>query len=479
MSVGKIFINNRWEDPASRETIPVVDPSTGEMFTHIARGTAPDMDRAVAAARGAFEGAWGKMPAFERGRLLQKFSVSIADHHEELAQIEARDTGKPMKQARADITATARYFEFYAGACDKLHGATIPFLDGYTVMMLREPFGVTGHVIPWNYPAQMFGRSLGGALAAGNATVLKPAEDACLSHLRLAELMAEVGFPEGTINVVPGFGHEAGAALSGHTGIDHISFTGSNETGTRIAQAAAKNHVGCIMELGGKSPHVVFADADLDQALPVIANSIIQNAGQTCSAGSRLLVEASRYEEVMEKLGQRLDALRVGSSQQDLDCGPLIRKGQMERVLGFLKRAGDDGLRAAGKGMISPDAPKGGYYVAPHLLRDVPERHTLAQDEIFGPVMVAMPFKDEADAIRIANGTLYGLTCGVWTNDGGRQMRTARAIRSGQVFINNYGAGGGIELPFGGTKHSGHGREKGFEALYGFTTVKTIAIKHG
>jgi aldehyde dehydrogenase (NAD+) len=479
MTVGKVFINNKWEAPATGETIPVVDPSTGEVFTQIARGTAPDIDRAIAAARAAFDGPWGKMPAFERGRLLHKFSQKILDHHEELAQIEARDTGKPLKQARADITVTSRYFEFYAGSCDKLHGTTIPFLDGFTVMTLREPFGVTGHVLPWNYPAQMFGRSLGGALAAGNATVLKPAEDACLSHLRLVELMAEVGFPGGVVNVVPGFGYEAGSALSAHTGIDHMSFTGSTATGAMVAQAAAKNHIGCIMELGGKSPQVVFADADLDAALPVLANGIIQNAGQTCSAGSRLLVEQSRYDEVVEKLGARMNALRVGGSQQDLDCGPIIRKSQMDRVKSFLKIADDDGLKIAGKGSVSPDAPKGGYFIAPHLIRDVPSQHTLAQDEIFGPVMVAMPFKDEADALRLANGTAYGLNCGVWTSDGGKQMRLAKGIRSGQVYINNFGAGGGTELPFGGVKHSGHGREKGFEALYGFTSVKTVVIKHG
>jgi aldehyde dehydrogenase (NAD+) len=213
--------------------------------------------------------------------------------------------------------------------------------------------------------------------------------------------------------------------------------------------------------------------------LPVLANGIIQNAGQTCSAGSRLLVEASRYEEVVEKLGARMNGLKVGGSQQDLDCGPIIRKSQMDRVRGFLKLAADDGLTVAGKGSVSADAPKGGYFVEPHLIRDVPANHTLAQDEIFGPVMVAMPFKDEADAIRLANGTAYGLNCGVWTNDGGRQMRLAKAIRSGQVYINNFGAGGGIELPFGGVKHSGHGREKGFEALYGFTSVKTVVMKHG
>ncbi len=479
MTAGKVFINNKWHEPASGETISVVDPSTGETFTKIARGTKPDVDKAVAAARAAFEGPWSRMAPHERGRLLNKLSEAILAHHEELSQIEARDTGKPMKQARADITVCARYFEFYAGACDKLHGDVIPFKEGYTILALREPHGVTGHIIPWNYPAQMFGRGVAPALAAGNCSVVKPAEDACLSHLRIAELMAEVGFPEGVINVVPGYGREAGAALAEHTGIDHMSFTGSTVTGANVGAAAAKNHIPTTMELGGKSPQVVFADADLDAALPVLANAIIQNAGQTCSAGSRLLVEQSHYEEVIEKLGARFGNLRVGSSQQDLDCGPLIRGGQLDRVLGFLKLAADANVKVAGKGSVDPAAPEGGFYVAPQLLRDVPPNHTLAQDEIFGPVIVAMPFKDEAEAIRMANGTAYGLNCGIWTRDGGRQMRLAKAIRSGQVYINDYGAGGGVELPFGGFKHSGHGREKGFEALYGFTAVKTVAIKHG
>src|SRR5205085_442831 len=295
------------------------------------------------------------------------------------------DVGKPLRQGRADAVALARYLEFYAGAADKVHGETIPFAAGYTALTLREPHGVTGHIVPWNYPMQIVGRSVGAALAMGNACVLKPAEEACLSVLAFARIAREAGLPPGALNVVPGLGEEAGAALSAHPGVDHLSFTGSVATGALVQTAAAANAVPVTLELGGKRPQHGLVDG----------------------------------------------------------------------------------------------APRGGYYVRPALIDDVPADHALAQEEIFGPVQVLIAFDGEAEAIRIANGTKYGLVAGVWTRDGGRQLRMARALRCGQVFINNYGAGGGIELPFGGVKHSGHGREKGFEALYGFSTLKTVAIHHG
>ncbi|KAG0164372.1 hypothetical protein DFQ30_010036, partial [Apophysomyces sp. BC1015] len=391
----------------------------------------------------------------------------------------ARDTGKPLKQAHADAAAVSRYFEFYAGAADKLHGDTIPYQCGYTVITLREPHGVTGHIIPWNYPLQIFGRSVGAALAAGNACVVKPAEDACISLLRVAELLAEAGLPEGALNIVTGYGHEAGAALARHLGIDYVSFTGSPRTGTLVAQMAAEHHAPVTLELGGKSPQIVFADADLEAAMPVLLAAIVQNAGQTCSAGSRLLVERPLYETLLAELGERFTQLRVGPSTLDLDCGPLISAKQLQRVQTFLDEAQRDGIATCASASIVEDVPPGGFYQAPVLLRDVPPAHRLAREEVFGPVLAAMPFDDEPAALALANGTRYGLAAGIWTRDGARQLRLARHVHAGQVFINNYGAGGGVELPFGGMGQSGHGREKGFEALYGFTTLKTISIRHG
>ncbi len=480
---GHHFIDNRWVPARSGQSIDVIDPSDGKPFAKIARGNAADVDAAVKAARAAYgefgDGAWGRLNATERGRLLARLSQAVLDHLEELARLESRTTGKPLKQGRADATALARYFEYYAGAADKLHGETIPYQPGMTVLTLREPHGVTGHIIPWNYPLQIFGRSVGAALAAGNACVVKPAEDACLSLLRLAELAAEVGVPAGALNIVTGYGHEAGAALAAHPGIDHISFTGSPATGTLVAQAAAKHHCPVTLELGGKSPQIVFADADLDEVLPVAVNAIVQNCGQTCSAGSRLLVERRVYEPLLERIGEAMSKLRVGPALADLDAGPLIRRNQLQRVWDYLSQAQADGIAIAAQGHVVEDAPETGFYQVPTLLRDVPPNHPIAQEEIFGPVLAALPFESEEEALRIANGTMYGLVAGVWTRDGARQLRLARKLACGQVFVNNYGAGGGIELPFGGVKGSGYGREKGFEALLGFTRLKTIAIKHG
>ena len=473
------YIANAARASASGRTIPVIDPSDGQPFDELQRGDADDIDAAVRAARQCYEGVWSKLSAAERGRLLMRLSAKVAEHAQELADLEQRDCGKPTKQARADATALVRYFEFYAGACDKLHGDTIPYLDGYSVFTWREPHGVTGHIIPWNYPMQIFGRSVGGALAAGNVCVVKPSEDACLSLIRVAQLAAEVGFPAGAINIVTGYGHEVGDALARHEGIDHISFTGSPKVGTLIQQVAAERHCPVTLELGGKSPQIIFEDADLDAALPTVINAIVQNAGQTCSAGSRLLVQQSIYEPLLERLGKMFENLRVGPAAMDLDVGPLIRASQQQRVWDFLSDAQHANIPMVAQGRVVDEAPETGYYQAPTLLRDVPVDHRVAQEEVFGPVLAAMSFKDEDQAVQLANATQFGLVAGIWTRDGGRQLRMAKRVRSGQVFINNYGAGGGVELPFGGVKSSGYGREKGFEALYGFTTLKTVAIRHG
>jgi aldehyde dehydrogenase (NAD+) len=472
----KCLIGGAWIAPAGGQTLPLMNPSTGEQIGEIARGQEADVDAAIDAARRAFEGGWARTPAAERGRILMRLGKLVEGRIEALARLEALDVGKPLKQARADALALARYCEFYGGAADKLMGESIPYLDGYTVYTLREPHGVTAHIVPWNYPMQIIGRSVGAALAAGNCCVLKPAEDACLTALAFADLAKEAGLPNGVLNVVPGLGSEAGAALSGHDGIDHISFTGSVATGSMIQMAAARHVKPVTLELGGKSPQLVFEDADLDAALPFLVNAGIQNAGQTCSASSRILVQRKIYDEVTARMAERYGALKVGQAMSDLDVGPLISAKQKGIVSGFLAQGAD--LETAAQGVLS-DAPEGGNFVAPTLFAGVSADHALARDEIFGPVQVIIPFEDEAEAVAIANGTEYGLVASVWTQNGARQMRLAKAIRAGQVFLNNYGAGGGVELPFGGVGKSGHGREKGFEALYGFTTLKTVAAFHG
>jgi len=473
----KCFINGQWVAPIDGKQIPLANPSDGSEICTIARGSAADIDAAVLAAENALSGEWGRTTALERGRILTRIGQLVLQHVDALAEIEAADVGKPLTQARNDAIALARYMEFYGGAADKIHGETIPYMDGYTVYTLREPHGVTGHIVPWNYPMQIIGRSVGAALTMGNATVLKPAEEACLTALAFADIARQAGLPDGALNVVPGLGAEAGAALSGHPDIQHISFTGSVGVGKLIQTAAAQNVVPVTLELGGKSPQLVFDDADIDAALPFLVNAGCQNAGQTCSASSRILVQRGVYDEVRDKMAAKYREMRVGPAKEDLNLGPLISTRQKEIVTGFLAKGHD--LKIAAEGVIVDHAPKAGAYVVPTLFDDVPADHILARDEIFGPVQVLIPFEDEAEALAIANSTEFGLVASIWTRAGARQMRLAKALNAGQVFINNYGAGGGVELPFGGVGKSGHGREKGFEALYGFSQLKTVAAFHG
>ncbi|GJD66159.1 aldehyde dehydrogenase family protein [Methylobacterium frigidaeris] len=477
MNAHQHFIGGAWT--GSEATLPVINPSHGQEMARIARGGAAEIDAAVKAGHAAMDGEWGRLDAASRGRLMLKLAELIRRDAEILAQMESEDVGKPLTLARNDAQVCARYFEYYGGAADKVHGDTIPFQNGFTVMTVYEPHGVVGVIVPWNYPLQMTGRSVAPALAMGNAVVLKPAEDTSLSALHLAKLAAEAGFPAGSLNVVTGLGEEAGAALASHKGIHHISFTGSREVGVLIQAAAAKNTIPVTLELGGKSPQVVFADADLSEAGTVIVKAITQNAGQTCSAGSRVVIEDAIYDSFTADLARRFKDLRVGSGEQDLDLGPVVNAKQCERVQSYIDLARRDGLTILAEGELGTNVPGDGYYVRPTLIGDVPPDHRLAQEEIFGPVLVAIRVRDEAEALKVANGTEYGLAAGIWTSDLGKALRLSKGIKSGQVFVNNYGAGGGVELPFGGVKGSGHGREKGFEALYGFGAMKMIAIKHG
>lgn len=473
------FINGQWVAASNGQTLPVTDPSTGEVFDQIARGTDTDIDTAVATARAALSGPWSRLTATERGRILMKMSQLILERVEPLAQLESRDTGKPLTQARNDIVAAARYCEFYGGAADKLHGQQIPYMTDYHVVVVREPYGVTAHILPWNYPAQMFGRSVVPSLAMGNAVVLKPSEDACLSPLAFCDIARDAGLPDGALNVVTGLGEEAGAALTAHRDIDFVTFTGSPQVGVLVQKAAAERTIKCVLELGGKSPQIVFEDADLDRAATVVLKAITQNTGQTCSAGSRLLVQRSIYDRFVGLVAQRFAESSAGTPAMDRDCGPLINAEQKQRVEGFIKRAIDSGIPVLAQGKVASDIPPGGFYVAPTLFGPVPRDHQLACEEVFGPVLAVIPFEDEEDAVALANGTDFGLLAGIWTRDGSRQTRMAKRMQCGQVYINCYGAGGGIELPFGGVKRSGHGREKGFLALEEFCNVKTIVQYHG
>ena len=471
------LIDGQWITAASERTLALMNPSDGSEICQIARGGKADIDAAVLAAEAALSGEWGRKTALERGRILTRIGQLVLERVDQLAALEAMDVGKPLTQARADAVALARYMEFYGGSADKVHGETIPYMDGYTVYTLREPHGVTGHIVPWNYPMQIIGRSVGAALAMGNAAVLKPAEEACLTALAFAHIAVEAGLPAGALNVVPGLGAEAGAALSSHPGVHHISFTGSVATCVLVQQAAGKKVVPVTLELGGKSPQLVFDAAALAAALPFLVNAGIQNAGQTCSASSRILVQRGVYNQVKSRMSEAYQALTVGPAAKDLRLGPLISTRQKDIVEGFLAKGAD--LTIAAQGQIVDDAPTAGAYVRPTLFADVPADHPLAQQEIFGPVQVIIPFDTEEDALEIANSTAFGLVASVWSRDGARQMRLAKKLRAGQVFLNNYGAGGGVELPFGGVGKSGHGREKGFEALYGFSQLKTVAAFHG
>lgn len=464
------FIGGRHE--TSPETYENIDPATGATLGTVARGTAATIALAVDAARSA-QRAWARTAPVQRADALERFARTVLDNIEELALLESQDTGKPLNQAINDVRVCARYFQFYSRAIDSYYGVQIPLDPSYHVVSTREPYGVIGHILAWNYPMQLFARAVAPAIATGNAVVVKPADETPRTAVRLAELAQSAGIPDGVINVVTGIGAEAGAALADNPGIDHIGFVGSTAVGTLIAQSAARRVVPAVLELGGKSPHVVFDDSDLDEVSTTVVKTIIQNAGQTCSAGSRLLVQSSIKDELLERVATKLAVVTMGPGTDDPDMGPLISMKQQSRVTGYVGGA-------AGQTLVGGGVPSGfsaGAYFEPTLIADVDPYSPIAQEEIFGPVLVAMEFGTETEAIHLANATEYGLIAAVWTHDLDRAHRVSREIQAGQVFVNNYGAGGGVELPFGGFKKSGYGREKGVEALDSCTQSKTTIFK--
>ncbi|GAA3838800.1 aldehyde dehydrogenase family protein [Brevibacterium ammoniilyticum] len=461
----------------SLTTYANIDPATGDHLGDVSRGGADEVDRAVKAAAKA-QREWKRSSPEQRSRLLVATAAAIRTHRDELARIESEDTGKPLSQAYADVDVCARYFEFYGHVIESYYGQTIPLSADMHVYTRREPYGVTGHIVAWNYPLQLIGRAAATSLATGNCAVAKPADETPRSTVRLAEIIHSVGFPAGAFNVVTGLGAEAGAALAAHPGVSHLGFVGSTEVGSRIAHAAAERVVPTILELGGKSANVVFADADVDAAVPSLVRSIIQNAGQTCSAGARLIVAEDVHAEVIEKMARAMEQVTIGHGLDDPMLGPLISVRQQARVEGFLSDIGDARIVTGGS---RPDGLAadlgGGAFIAPTLVDGVTPGSTIAQQEVFGPVVVAMTFADEAEAVALANGTEYGLVSALWTKDLSRAHRVAAEVEAGQVFVNTYGAGGGVELPFGGFRKSGYGREKSIEALDEYTQTKTVVIK--
>jgi acyl-CoA reductase-like NAD-dependent aldehyde dehydrogenase len=420
------------------------------------------------------------MKPAERARVLWKVAELIRRDADDLAKTESRDNGKPLRQSRTDVEVSARYFEFYAGVADKLMGNTIPLSTDYLDYTVREPIGVSGQIVPWNYPLQIGARGAAPALAAGCCVVMKPSSEAPLTALRLGRIALAAGVPAGVFNVIPGSGGIAGERLASHPGVDQITFTGSVETGIHVMTLAAGHVAPVVLELGGKSPNIVFADADLRLAIPGVANAIFQNAGQTCSAGSRLLVEASVHDRVLELLQAHIAKMRLGPGVDDPDMGPVISKSQLEKVLGYIALGQREGASLAAGGVRPTDARlEGGYYVEPTVLDGVTSAMRVHQEEIFGPVLTVTTFSDVDEAVRLANATEFGLLAGVWTTDINTALSVAGRVRVGQVYVNTYGAGGGVELPFGGFKKSGFGREKGLEALGSYLQTKNVCIKFG
>jgi aldehyde dehydrogenase (NAD+) len=471
------LIDGHWGPAASGQVLDMLDPATGKPFATIARGGPEEIDAAVRAAWAAGD-AWAHCPPVNRARVLAAIAKRILVEQDRLARLESKDTGKPLKQAQADAIAAARFFEYYAGVADKVLGTSVPLGSDYVDFTVREPLGVTAQIVPWNYPLQIASRGMAPALATGNTVVLKPAELACLSVLELARICQEEGLPPGVLNVVTGYGHEAGAALAAHPGVNLIVFTGSVATGSGIMRAAAEHIVPVLLELGGKSPNIVLADADLDEAAPAILRAAFPNSGQTCSAGSRVLVHRSVHAQLSERLAKGTRTLRVGPGLDDPDIGPLVSAAQRRKVQDYVQIGRTEGAEALIGGQPLPGTDlDNGNFVMPTLLDSARAGMRVHQEEIFGPVLTIVPFDDVEEALALANGTDYGLVAGIWGRDVGATHWLAQRVQAGQVFINCYGAGGGVELPFGGYKKSGFGREKGMDALLSYTQVKNVCIR--
>ena len=472
----QMFINGKWVNSASGKTFPTYNPATGDVLANIAEGDKEDINRAVAAARAAFEhGPWRKMTPSERGRLIWKLGELIEKHNEEFAQLESLDNGKPVTIARvADVPLTADLFRYMAGWATKIEGNTIPISAHgakFLAYTLREPVGVVGQIIPWNFPLLMAAWKLGPALATGCCVVLKPAEQTPLTALKLGELIQEAGIPDGVVNIVTGYGETVGAALAAHDDVDKIAFTGSTEVGKLIVKAAAGNLKKVSLELGGKSPNIVFDDADLENTIQGAAMAIFFNHGQCCCAGSRLYVEQKEFDKVVDGVSQIASKIKVGPGMEPAtEMGPLVSEEQMNRVCGYLESGFSEGAKATTGGSRAGER---GYFVKPTVLVNTNENMKVVREEIFGPVVTAIPFKDVDDLIAKANNTEYGLAAGVWTRDIKKAHRTAAALRAGTVWINCYNVFDAA-LPFGGYKQSGWGREMGHEVLEMYTEVKSV-----